>query len=120
MELAHNIKRIRKRWRMDQEEFGSFFQVSRGAISMYETEQNEPRLKFLLTLYELSGVDLYMVCTAKLRKEDIPEKPYPPGTKHQPAIADPEEMQDIDQQVAEMKAIIQELSSRIERIEKSP
>lgn len=75
MKVARNIRLIRKKWRFTQDDFGEFFEATRAMISSYESGVAEPRIPFLVKLYELSGIDITAICIDELTLEDIPEKP---------------------------------------------
>lgn len=76
MKLPNNLKLIRKKWKVNQEEFANLFDISRGAVATYEGGVNEPKLKLLLKLVELSGIGIYEMCMTDLNEEDIPNNPY--------------------------------------------
>lgn len=76
MELfGKNIKKVRKRWRMDQDDFGEFMASSRGMISLYERGQNAPSLIFVSRLVKLSGISFLTMYETELLDSDIPHDP---------------------------------------------
>lgn len=75
MHLGSNIKAIRNKWRMSQEEFGDIFSIKKGAIHTYEKGDSEPRISFILKLYELTGIPFHVMCGRVVEEEDIPDSP---------------------------------------------
>ena len=75
MQLARNIWVIRKRWRMNQDEFASLLGLNRGNISNYERGQNTPDVVFLIKLQDLTGVNAKDICYSTLDPELIPIQP---------------------------------------------
>lgn len=105
MQLADNIKSIRKKWKLKQEEFGEIFELGRGSISTYEGGVNEPKIKFLLRLYELTGISIYDICTRKLDKTEIPTQPLntPPGRSAR-VLPTPDPGKDFDSRLTDIEA----------------
>jgi transcriptional regulator with XRE-family HTH domain len=75
MQLARNIWIVRKRWRMNQDEFASLLGLNRGNISNYERGQNTPDVVFLVKLQDLTGVNAKDLCYSSLEAETIPIQP---------------------------------------------
>ena len=75
MHLGINIKLIRKRWKIKQEDFAVLFKVNRGSITNYEREINTPDVNFMIQLQDLTGINIRDLYHKKLDLEDIPKKP---------------------------------------------
>ena len=75
MHLGPNIKRIRKRWRFQQEEFAQLMLSTKGRISQYELGNNDPKIPFLLRLERLTGISCRILYNRLIMDEEIPEKP---------------------------------------------
>lgn len=79
--LPDNLKVIRKRWNMSQEDFAKKMQVNRGVIAQYEGDKNKPPLVFMLLLENLTGIAIKNIVETEIKKLDIPERPLRPGEK---------------------------------------
>lgn len=75
MELGNNIKQIRKRWRIKQEDFASLFNVKRASITNYERNINTPDVSFMIRLQDITGINIRDLYYKKLNPEDIPSRP---------------------------------------------
>lgn len=73
--FGKNIKKIRKRWRMDQDQFGEFMSSSRGMISLFERGQNTTSLAFAIRLVKLTGISFLSMYETELLESDIPHEP---------------------------------------------
>ena len=71
MILGKNIKSIRKKWRMSQDDFGALFDMNKHNISSYETGKTEPSLAFMSQLQELTAIPIYELYNKEVPKEDI-------------------------------------------------
>lgn len=75
MYLGKNLKLIRKKWRLSQEDFANIFDVSNGSMHTYEIGRSEPKLKFLLRLYEVTGIPINEISTRFVKESEIPDNP---------------------------------------------
>jgi transcriptional regulator with XRE-family HTH domain len=121
MFLGSNIRLIRKKWGLSQEELGERLEVKGQSVSTYEKGTTEPRLQFLMKLSEMAGVSINDLCERPLRKKEIPEKPlYRPKTATPPEVREPvvayEPLQPED--IAEPLYNIHILVSRIKKLER--
>ncbi len=66
MLLGNNIKFIRKKMKLSQEEFGAMFNVTRTTIGYYENEKAQPSVEFFLKLENISGYSFTQICTGNL------------------------------------------------------
>ncbi|MEM8908968.1 MAG: helix-turn-helix transcriptional regulator [Bacteroidota bacterium] len=86
MYLGPNIKRIRRKWRYQQEEFAQLMSSTKGRISQYELGNNDPKIPFLLRLERLSGVACSILYTRLIKDDEISAQPLetefeiPPNT----------------------------------------
>lgn len=78
MHLGPNIKRIRKKWRYQQEEFAKLMMSAKGRISQYELGNNDPKVPFLLRLERLSGIRLRVLYNRLITDDEIPNQPLEP------------------------------------------
>ena len=100
MPLSENIRSIRVKWGYKQDDFGEIFELNRSVISTYETGIAEPKITFLVKLFELTGIPIQNLLTRKISDEEIPLRPDsftpdetfvvndPPGMykRHDPAM----------------------------------
>lgn len=75
MRLGENIRKIRKSWGMNQDEFSEIFDATRAMISSYEISGIEPKISFLIKLYELTGIEMTALCLDDIEITDIPKTP---------------------------------------------
>lgn len=80
--LGANISVIRKKFGGTQAEFSNKYKITRAMLSSYETGSAEPKLQTILLLHETTGIDIYRLCTEAIEEDELPETPYPAGTKH--------------------------------------
>ena len=64
--LAHNIRYLRKREGLNQEELGEKLSIKRSNIAAYEIKNVEPRLRVILNMAKLFNVDLQSFLESKL------------------------------------------------------
>lgn len=74
-ELPENIKRIREKWKMTQEEFAVLMDSKRARISHYENGNNDPDLFFMLRLQDFAQISIADLCRKKLEMQEIIENP---------------------------------------------
>lgn len=74
-DIAKNIKKLRQRKDLTQEELGEKLYVTRQAVSNWETGKNQPDIEMLKNLAEVLGVDikelLYGPASEKEKREKI-------------------------------------------------
>ena len=75
MYLGPNIKRIRRKWRYQQEEFAQLLQSTKGRVSQYEVGNNDPKIPFLLRLERLSGISCSVLYNRLIKDSEIPSEP---------------------------------------------
>lgn len=81
MFLGHNIRLVRKKWGLNQDQFGARFDIKGQSISTYEKGTAEPKLAFLLQFSEKTGVSVNDLCTKPLDESQLPDTPlYNPPT----------------------------------------
>lgn len=85
MILGHNIKMIRKKWGMYQDEFGKLFEVSGPVVGHYETGTTTPKLPFLIELERLSGIPIYSMYTREISDNEITVGPIQ-SSVHEPKV----------------------------------
>jgi transcriptional regulator with XRE-family HTH domain len=74
-ELPENIKKIRERWKLSQEDFATLMQSKRGRIGHYEAGNNDPSLSFMLLLQYYTQISINDLCRKKLALSEILTKP---------------------------------------------
>ncbi|HGG0416061.1 TPA: helix-turn-helix domain-containing protein [Clostridium sporogenes] len=66
--FGDRLKELREEKDLTQEELGKFLNVSRQAISSYESEETEPSINNLVKLANIFNVSLdYLLCRTKER-----------------------------------------------------
>jgi predicted transcriptional regulator len=73
--LPENLKKIRKKWRLNQEEMGGLFDVKRDTIRRYEEGSVEVPLSVALKLEELTGILVGRLCRVQVPLQEIPTAP---------------------------------------------
>jgi transcriptional regulator with XRE-family HTH domain len=73
-ELGENLKTIRESWNKTQEQMAHTMNSNRGKIYSYENG-SEPNLDFLLRIEELTGFSIRYLCTVKISRLDVSERP---------------------------------------------
>jgi len=121
--LPHNLKAIRKRWRMSQDDFGELLGLKRGSVSNYERELNAPKLDILIQLQDITGINIKDLCYRKLNKQEILEKPLQEQTIKQSIAEEPPptyltkadlyNFHELVKRVHELEQIIQQLERSI-------
>jgi transcriptional regulator with XRE-family HTH domain len=111
MRLGENIRKIRKAWGLNQDEFAEIFEATRAMISSYEVAGIEPKVSFLLKLYELSGIEMTAICLDDLDKKDIPGTPLPapPDRSKKSVLEQFERNPDLVSRLEELERISEEL-----------
>lgn len=71
MYLSKNLETIRKHLRENQSEFGERYGVGRSAVSKWEAGENEPPLRVLMALEDLTGVSMTRMLRDELSMDDL-------------------------------------------------
>ena len=77
--LGKNVRKIRKKWGMDQATFAEFMETSKAMVSLYETGQNDPKIPFLVRICVLSNIDVHTMYDGEVLDRQIPKHPLQPG-----------------------------------------
>ena len=86
MSISENLKTIRRKWKDSQKNFGDRFEVTNTAVSKWELGENEPTLRVLIELEELTGIP-----AKRLYREVIsPDEVHPLPGSHMNAPVTPE------------------------------
>lgn len=91
--LGSNIRLIRKKWGLSQEELGKRFDLKGQSISTYEKGTAEPNINFLIQLSEMAGISINVLCLKHLEENEAPESPLYgiqraiPSTVQEPFVA---------------------------------
>jgi len=78
--LSNNIKYLRKKLGLNQEQLAKALAIKRSNIAAYEAKNVEPRLRTLLGMSELFDVDLSTFIQTKLNDETDIQKLKKPNT----------------------------------------
>lgn len=84
MKLRENLKKIRKAWNVNQDEFGRYFGLTRNNISSYEKSDVMPPMEMLLKLERMSGVPISRWMEEELEPRDLPAQPIEDNTGSEP------------------------------------
>lgn len=71
--LGLNIKKIRERWKLSQEEFAYLLDATRGMIMQYENRGTKPKNDTLSKLVKLTGISMTMLADSELKEKELPE-----------------------------------------------
>lgn len=71
--LGLNIKKIRERWDLTQEEFGLLIGATRGMVMQYEKRGTKPKNETVSQIIKLTGISWDMLANAELADDDLPE-----------------------------------------------
>lgn len=71
--LGLNIKKIRERWDISQEEFGLLIGATRGMIMQYEKRGTRPKDETVSQLIRVTGLSWDMLANAELSRGELPE-----------------------------------------------
>lgn len=123
LELGRNIKKVRKRWGMDQNVFSEFMGLTKGMISTYERGNNDPRIPFLIRLSDLTGIQVKRLYEEEILLSEIPAEPLkewqlpavsesPVRYKPSTAPADPQKMMELLEDILRR---LDDLESRIDK-----
>lgn len=126
--LPQNLKTIRTRWRLSQEEMADLLRIeSKGSksavVSNWERGVNNPGIDYLLRLQDIAQVDLNRLLRSFLSFEDIPpqpvlEKPYPlPEEQAPPQMREPVTPYGELYDYRELVRVVRALEKRVEKLE---
>lgn len=71
--LGVNIKKIRERWGLSQEEFGFLINATRGMIMQYERRGTAPKNETVSQIIKVTGLTKDMLFNSELADDEIPE-----------------------------------------------
>lgn len=71
--LGLNIKKIRERWDLTQEEFGLLIGATRGMVMQYEKRGTRPKNETVSQIIKLTGITWDMLANGELADDDLPE-----------------------------------------------
>ena len=113
---------IRKKWKLRQPEFGKLFNISKDQVSSYETGRVQPKVSFLIDLQCVTGINLKDLWTKQLDYEKIVPKPDRPISDYTQSELPPdimkEPLQSHIRQLQPLDALLKNLETRIEILEK--
>lgn len=75
MSLSKNIRTIRKKWELNQKDFGALLGMGKTAVSKWELGENEPSLKTMLWLSDNTGISIRRLVLEELERSDIVDSP---------------------------------------------
>ena len=120
--LGRNIKRIYKKWGLDQALFSDLMESTRGRISQYVIGASDPKISFLIRLQELTRINCADLYQRDLKMIEIPPEPLKEDeTGHTSTqINDPQkkyltESEQMDQQ--KMIKTVEEIQRRMDKLE---
>jgi transcriptional regulator with XRE-family HTH domain len=73
--IGLNIKRIREKWGLTQEEFAWLIQATRGMVMTYEVRGSKPRAATIAKVAKITGLQVTILIDTELHDSDIPEIP---------------------------------------------
>ncbi len=77
--LSENLKTIREYWNYGQNDFGEKFGLKRNIMYTYESGKATPSIEVLLEIEAMTGISIRELCTRKLQRLELPERPYREG-----------------------------------------
>lgn len=80
MSIARNIKIIRKKWRMNQTEFGTLINASQFDISSYEKQKYEPKTSAVIRIEEMTGIPVARLYGQLIEADEVPVLPLQEDT----------------------------------------
>lgn len=106
--LGENIKKIRRKWRMNQEEMADFFGITRVAVGNYEKEKNIPNAFIIVELQNLTGINANDIIYTDLDENNIPSEPL--SNKSGEQITETESsdtrLRELEERMAELEALV--------------
>lgn len=67
--ISHNLKLIREQKDLTQEEFSTKLGIKRATYASYEEQRAAPPLSVVITVSNLTGIDINTLLTDELREE---------------------------------------------------
>ena len=114
--FARNIRLVRTCWRMKQDQFATFFDLSRSQVASYEQGAAVPRIDFLLAFSKTIGISIERLFSDNIAAEDIPASPLD-GAKEFAEIAKARPKEDTLYNFSELVEFVRNLESRIKNLE---
>src|SRR5581483_2745097 len=71
--LGVNIKKIRERWDLSQEEFGFLINASRGMVMQYERRGTMPKNETVSQIIKITGLTKDMLTNSELADDELPD-----------------------------------------------
>lgn len=71
--LGVNIKKIRERWDLSQEEFGFLINASRGMVMQYERRGTMPKNETVSQIIKITGLTKDMLVNSELADDELPD-----------------------------------------------
>lgn len=68
-----NIKKIREKWGLSQEEFGWLIHATRGMVMTYEVRGSRPRTDTMLNIAKVTGIRPTKLIDTELQESGIPD-----------------------------------------------
>lgn len=116
MNIPHNLKTIRGKYRISQEAFGELLGATRSMVNNYEAGQSTPQLDFLLRLSSLTGISVDFLFYKQIREEDLPGELLHVGAQDPAAPYGPQrnlyDVRDLVQEVKDLRKEIDELKKK--------
>lgn len=75
MSLGENLKKIRKKWRLNQSSFGELLGASQYDISSYENGKYEPKISTMIKLEKLVGISVRQLYEGQIEESRLPLLP---------------------------------------------
>ena len=75
MKLGANLRKIRKKWGYQQEEFAKIFDVKRSVYGKYELGRTQPSIALVIQLQDMTQINVRDLVYRDLKEEEIPEQP---------------------------------------------
>jgi hypothetical protein len=92
--IGLNIKKIREKWSLSQEEFGWLINATRGMIMTYEVRGSQPRNDTVTRISKVTGIKGSKLLDTELQDSDIPSIPLDVQMRIDKARMYPEFMRD--------------------------
>lgn len=110
MYLSKNLETIRKHLRENQSEFGERYGVGRSAVSKWEAGENEPPLRVLMALEELTGVPITRMLRDELNLDDLDSSGVllREPTQPRPGYGSSDDLRTVLETLAELKKTLNE------------
>ena len=89
--IGLNIKTIREKWKLTQDEFAWWIDASRGMIMQYEKRGSMPKNETIETIVEKFGISKDMLINTKLARKDVPDMPLEVSIEFSNYRSDPDD-----------------------------